>query len=105
MQYIGSFEAAEKHISAKIFGENLHPSRSCREVLQAPSKSAGTFFYRTWKIQGPCMETFCRIIMQLSLFELKLKTFPLLHHRDHFVFTRKFLKQSTYVNTISQITL
>ena len=41
--------------------------------------------------------------MQLSLFDLKLKTFPLLHHRDHFVFTRKFLKQLPYVNTISQI--
>ena len=54
-------------------------------------------------IQGPCTETFCRITMQLSLFELKLKTFPLLHHRDRFVFTRKFLKQLPYVNTISQI--
>ena len=49
-------------------------------------------FYKTWKIQGPCMEILCRLTMQLSLFELKLKTFPLLHHRDHFVFTRKFLK-------------
>ena len=26
MQYIGSFEAAEKHISAKTFRENLHTS-------------------------------------------------------------------------------
>ena len=50
------------------------------------------------------METICRITMQLSLFELKLKTFPLFHHRDHFIFTRKFLKQPSYVNTISQIT-
>ena len=49
------------------------------------------------------METLCRITMQLSLFELKLKTFPLLHHRDHFVFTRKVLKQVPYVNTVSQI--
>ena len=55
-------------------------------------KMPANFFYKTWKIQGPCMETFCRITMQLSLFELKLKPFPLLHHRDHFVFTRKFLK-------------
>ena len=55
-------------------------------------KMPANFFYKTWKIQGPCMETFCRLTMQLSLFELKLKTFPLLHHRDHFVFTRKFLK-------------
>ena len=46
------------------------------------------------------METFCRITMQLPLFELKLKTMPLLHHRDHFVSTRKFLK---YVITVSQI--
>ena len=41
--------------------------------------------------------------MQLSLFELRLKTFPLLHPRDHVVFTRNFLKQLPYVNTISQI--
>ena len=41
--------------------------------------------------------------MQLSLFALKLKVFPLLHHRDHFVFKRKFLKQLLYVNTFSQI--
>ena len=26
MKYIGSLEAAEKHISAKIFNENLHTS-------------------------------------------------------------------------------
>ena len=38
------------------------------------------------------METFCRITMQPPLFELKLKTIPPLHHRDHFVLTRKFLK-------------
>ena len=49
------------------------------------------------------METFCRITMQLPLFQLKLKTFPLLHHRDHFVFTRKFLKEASYVITVSQI--
>ena len=47
------------------------------------------------------METFRRITMQLPLFELKLKTFPLLHHRDHFVFTRKFLKYA-YVITVRQ---
>ena len=46
------------------------------------------------------METFCRITMQPPLFQLKLKTFPLLHHRDHFVFTRK---QLPYVITVSQI--
>ena len=40
--------------------------------------------------------------MQPSLFELKLKTIPLLRRSDHFVFTRKFLKQP-WVNTISQI--
>ena len=48
-----------------------NPSQSCREVLQAPSKNAGKFFYKTRKNQGPCMETFCRITMQLSLFERK----------------------------------
>ena len=38
------------------------------------------------------METFCRILIQPPLFELKLETFPLLHRRNHFVFTREFLK-------------
>ena len=41
------------------------------------------------------MKTFSRITMQPPLFELKQKTFPLLHRRDHFVFTREFLKVST----------
>ena len=49
------------------------------------------------------METFCRITMQLSLFELKLKTFPLLHRFDHFVFTPKCLKEVPYVITVSEI--
>ena len=49
------------------------------------------------------METFCRIIMQPPLIELKLKTFPLLHRCDHFVFTRKFLKQAPFVITVSQM--
>ena len=49
------------------------------------------------------METFCRIKMRPPLFELKLKTIPLLHRRDHFVFTRKFLKLEPYVVTVSQI--
>ena len=38
------------------------------------------------------METFYRITMQPPLFDLKLKTIPLLHRRDHFVFTCKFLQ-------------
>ena len=38
------------------------------------------------------METFFKITMQYSLFELKLTTFPLLHRSDHLVFTRMFLK-------------
>ena len=49
------------------------------------------------------METFCRITMQLPLYQLKLKTIPLLHRRDHFVFARKFLKHLPYANNISQI--
>ena len=42
-----------------------------------------------------------RITMQL--FQLKLKTFPLLHRRDHFVFTLKFLKKVPYVIIICQM--
>ena len=32
MQYIGSLKAAEKHISAKIFKENLHTSVKILEI-------------------------------------------------------------------------
>ena len=39
--------------------------------------------------------------MQPPLFELKVKT--ILHRRDHFVFTRKFLKREPCVITVSQI--
>ena len=60
------------------------------------------FFYKAWKTPGACMETFCRITMQLPLFQLKLKTFPLLHHRDHSVFTRKFLKVSTLCTLVEK---
>ena len=49
------------------------------------------------------METFCRITMQPPLFQLKLITFPLLHCRDHFVLTRKFLKKVPYAITFSQV--
>ena len=61
------------------------------------------FFNETWKIPGPCMETFCNIAMQPSLFELKLKTFPLLRRSDHIVFTPKFLMKVPYVITVTQI--
>ena len=40
----------------------------------------------------PEIDHHSRITMKLSLFEFKLKTFPLLHRRDSFVFTRKFFK-------------
>ena len=32
MKYIGSLEAAEKHISAKIFKENLHTSEKVLQI-------------------------------------------------------------------------
>ena len=80
---------------------DIFPSRDCLNVLHAAWKHAGYFFYKTWKIPGLCMETFCRITMQLPLFQLKLKTIRL-HRRDHFVFTRKFLKYVPYVITVSQ---
>ena len=66
------------------------PSRECLKFLHAAWKNAGILFYKTWKIPGACMETFCRTARQPPLFELKLKTFPLLHRSNHFVFTRKF---------------
>ena len=36
------------------------------------------------------VEKFCRITMQLPLFQLKLKTFPLPRRRDHFNFMLRF---------------
>ena len=43
MQYIGSLEAAEKHISAKIFKENLHTSvkilRICMDLQDSVQRS------------------------------------------------------------------
>ena len=53
MQYIGSFEAAEKHISAKIFRENLHTSvkilQICMDLQDSVQRS----------LQNPA-EKFCR---------------------------------------------
>ena len=34
---------------------------------------------------------------------IKMKTIPLLHRRDHFVFMRKILKYVPYVITVSQL--
>ena len=41
--------------------------------------------------------------MQAPLFELKLKSIPPLHCRNHFVFTRRFLKYEPYVIIDSRI--
>ena len=60
------------------------------------------FFLQNMENSGS-LETFCRVTMQPLLFELKLKTFPLVHRCDHYVFTRKFLKYVPYVITVSQI--
>ena len=49
-------------------------------------------FLQDMEISGSLKETFCMVTMQPQLFELKLKTIPLLQRRDHFVFKRKILK-------------
>ena len=41
--------------------------------------------------------------MQLPPSQQKVETFPLLHRRDHFVFTLTFLKYVTYIITVSPI--
>ena len=41
--------------------------------------------------------------MQLRLFQLKLKANQILHRRDHFVFTLKFLNSVIIVITVNQI--
>ena len=55
------------------------------------------------EIQGAYMETFCKITMPPPQFGLKLKTFPLLHRQDHFLFTRKVLKKVPNVTTVNQL--
>ena len=75
----------------QAWSELTFPSPDCLNFLQAAWNHARYFFYKSWKIPGLCMEIFCRITMQPSLFELKLKTIPLLRRSEHFVFTRKFL--------------
>ena len=76
----------------------MYHSRDCSKVLHAEAN-----FLQNVDNSGSLRETFCRITMQPPLNELKLKIFSLLHRRNHFGFTRKFLKQVPYVFTVSQI--
>ena len=61
MQYIGSLEAAEKPISAKIFKENLHTSvkilqicmdlqDSVQRSLQNPAEKTDSQRSKTWVV-------------------------------------------------------
>ena len=87
-----------------ILSERLvcdHPSRGCLNFYMLLGNI--TFSLQNMENSGACLDKFCRITMQPTQFELKLKTLPLLHRRDHFVFTRRFLKQVLYVITVSQI--
>ena len=63
MQYIGSLKAAEKHISAKIFKENLHTSvkilQICKDLqgsvqrsLQNPAENNPADLHRFAKIEN-----------------------------------------------------
>ena len=63
MQYFGSLEAAEKHISAKIFKENLHTSvkilqicmdlqDSVQRSLQNPAEKNPADLHRFAKIEN-----------------------------------------------------
>ena len=47
MQYNGSLEAAEKHISAKIFKENLHTSVKILQICVDLQDSV------QWSLQNP----------------------------------------------------
>ena len=73
-----------------------------------PRSFTGTFkkcrliFIKHAKFRNHAWKNFVGLLCSFHCV-LKLKTFPLLHHRDHFVSTRKFRKQLPYVNTISQI--
>ena len=48
MQYIGSLEAAEKHISAKIFKENLHTSVKILQICMDLQDSVQRSLYIVW---------------------------------------------------------
>ena len=40
-------------------------------------------FWKTWKLPGAYLVKFSRIPMQPPQLQLKLKTFPILHHGNH----------------------
>ena len=55
MQYISSLEAAEKHISAKIFKENLHTSVKILQICKDLQDSVQRFLQQpTEKILQVC---------------------------------------------------
>ena len=77
-------EYASKRVNTRMRRHNRYVDRTANALVEIAAQFYGHLqkllanFCNTWKIQGPCMDTFCRITVQLSLFELKLKTFPLL---------------------------
>ena len=76
-------------------GKSAAPKSRLLELFTCCMETCRLIFYKTWKIPGPCTKTFCRTTLQPLLFELKLKTFPLLQRCDHFFsrvsFSSKYL--------------
>ena len=68
-----------------------YPSLTRRKVFYVASMHLFEIFNKQ-KILKAHMEKFSRITTQLPLFQLKLKKFPTLHRRYHFVFIHNFLK-------------
>ena len=58
-----------------------YPSRDCLKLLHAAKKHAGEFSTKHGKFREHTWKHFVGSV-QHPLFELKLKTFPLLHRRD-----------------------
>ena len=61
MQYFGSLEAAEKHISAKIFKENLHTSVKILQICMDLQDSVQRSLQKTAEKNPADMYRFAKI--------------------------------------------
>ena len=101
MQYISSFETAEKHISAKIFRENLHTSvkilqicmdlqdsvqrslqnpaeKSCRCAQNRKDRKPGHVFYNIQKVHVQNFQFICFLYLRSKFCDLWLHLRPIL---------------------------
>ena len=74
MQYIGSLEAAGKHISAKIFEENLHTSVKILQICMDFQDSE----QRSLQIRAEKILQICTDLQRSKTWVLKIAPFPFL---------------------------